>query len=116
MALLTLSFHDATRGVAIPGIDVEIQKIEEGSWKVLAQLNSNIGGEISINAADADDDLSGYYEATARIGNYFLDAGYVLPTLKFIDVLPIRFGVFDAESDTKLSISVTPYGYSLQAS
>jgi len=116
MAKLTLNFHDAARGVAIPGIDVEIQKIYAGSWKVLAQLSSDVNGDIAISAIDADDDLSGYYEATARIGNYFLDAGYVLPTLKFIDVLPIRFGVPDADTSVKLAVLITPYGYSLQAS
>lgn len=116
MPQLTLNFHDATRGVVIPGIEVEIQKIHDGSWKILAQLNSDLKGEVSISDDDADGDLSGYYEATARIGAYFLEAGYILPTLKFIDVLPIRFGVSESDVDTNLSISITPYGYSLQAS
>ena len=59
--------------------------------------------------------MAGYYEATARIGSYFLDAGYVLPTLKFIDVVPIRFGLSDPDTDKAITISITPYGYSLLA-
>jgi len=115
MAQLTLNFFDTTRGVAIPGIDVEIQKINEGSWAVLAQLNSDINGNVTLPDNTASGDLSGYYEATARIGNYFLDAGYILPTLKIIDVLPIRFGISDPDTDTTLTVAITPYGYSLQA-
>ncbi len=115
MAQLTLSFYDTTRGVAIPGIDVEIQKINKGGWEILAQLNSDINGDIVISDADTNSNLSGYYEATARIGNYFLDAGYVLPTLKFIDVVPIRFGISDPDADASIQIALTPYGYSFLA-
>ncbi|MCF6273619.1 MAG: hydroxyisourate hydrolase [Rhodobacteraceae bacterium] len=116
MAQLTLSFFDNTRGTPISGIDIELQKVHEGKWRVLSQLSTGIDGKVSISESEANDDLSGYYEATARIGSYFLDAGYVLPTLKFIDVVPIRFGIPEAGTDTTLTISVTPFGYSLQAS
>ena len=115
MAQLTLNFFDTTRGVAIPNIDVEVQKIHDGNWQTLAELNSDIKGDITIDSDDASGDLSGYYEATARVGNYFLDAGYALPTLKFVDVMPIRFGISDADADTTITIALTPYGYSFQA-
>lgn len=115
MAQLTLNFFDSTRGVAIPDIEVEVQKMHDGSWQMLAQFSSGLKGDITISAAEAEGDLSGYYEATARIGNYFMDAGYVLPTLKFIDVVPIRFGISDPDADTTITIAITPYGYSFQA-
>ncbi len=115
MALLTLTFFDATRGVAIPDIGIEIQKINDGNWQTVAEMVSDLKGSITVIPEDTNGDLSGYYEATAHIGGYFLNAGYGLPTLKFIDVIPIRFGVADAESNTEISISVTPYGYSFLA-
>ena len=115
MAKLTLNFFDATRGVAIPNIDVEIQKIHDGNWKIIAEMVSDLKGDVAVGAEDVDGDLSGYYEATAHIGSYFLSAGYALPTLKLIDVIPVRFGIAEAEADTTISISVTPYGYSFLA-
>ena len=115
MAKLTLSFFDATRGVAIPNVDIEVQKIHDGNWQTIAEMVSDLNGEITVISEDANGDLSGYYEATAHIGSYFLTAGYALPTLKFIDVIPIRFGISDADADTTISISVTPYGYSFLA-
>ncbi len=115
MAKLILTFFDTSRGVAMPGIDVELQKIFDGSWKIQSQLHTDINGNVEVLPDDVEDDLSGYYEATARIGNYFLTAGYVLPTLKFIDVVPIRFGISDPEVDTHIQISVSPYGYSFQS-
>lgn len=115
MAKLTLNFFDATRGVAIPNIDVEIQKIHDGNWQTIADMVTDLQGDIDVIVEDADGDLTGYYEATAHIGSYFLSAGYALPTLKFIDVIPIRFGIAEAEADTTISISVTPYGYSFLA-
>ncbi len=115
MAKLTLTFFDATRGVAIPNVDVEVQKIHDGNWQTIAEMVSDLNGDISVIAEDANGDLSGYYEVTAHIGSYFLTAGYALPTLKFIDVIPIRFGISDADADTTISISITPYGYSFLA-
>jgi len=115
MAQLTLNFYDATRGVVIPNIDIEVQKMSDGNWQTIAELNSDLQGDATISDSDANGDLSGYYEATARIGSYFLDAGYSLPTLKFVDVMPIRFGISDADADTTITISLTPYGYSFLA-
>jgi len=111
MAQLTLNFVDATRGVAITNVDVEIQKIRDGNWLTIAEVVTGIEGDVSVISADVEGDLSGYYEASAQIGSYFLTAGYTLPTLKFIDVIPIRFGISDADADTTITISLTPYGY-----
>jgi len=115
MAKLTLNFFDVTRGVAIANIDVEIQKIHDGNWKTIAEMVSDLKGDVAVDAGDVAGDLSGYYEATAHIGSYFLSAGYDLPTLKFVDVIPVRFGIAEAEADTTINISVTPYGYSFLA-
>ena len=112
MAQLTLNLFDATRGVSIANVEVEVQKIHDGNWRTIAEMVSDLKGDISIIADDVDGDFSGYYEATAHIGSYFLKAGYALPTLKFIDVIPIRFGIADADADTTITISLTPYGYS----
>lgn len=111
MAQLTLNFFDATRGVAITNADVEIQKIHGGNWQTVANMVSDLKGEVSVMQKDVDGDLSGYYEATANIGSYFQSAGYALPTLKFIDVIPIRFGISEADAITTITISLTPYGY-----
>ena len=69
MAKLTLNLFDATRGVAIPNVEVDIQKIHDGNWQTIAEMVSDLKGDITVNAEDADGDLSGYYEATARIGS-----------------------------------------------
>jgi len=111
MAKLILNFFDATRGVTITNVDVDIQKLHDGTWQTVAQMVSNLKGDIAITSDDTDGDLSGYYEATAHVGNYFQSAGYTLPTLKFVDVVPIRFGIADADADTTITISLTPYGY-----
>ncbi len=115
MAQLTLNFFDATRGVAIANVEVDIQKIHEGNWQPIAAMVSDINGDVTVEAEDANGDLRGYYEAAAHIGSYFLKAGYALPTLKFVDVIPVRFGIADGETDTHITISVTPYGYSFLA-
>jgi len=115
MVQLTLSFFDTIRGIAISDIDVEFQKIHDGKWQVLAQMTTDSDGNVSLTEDDFGEDVTGYYEATARVGSYFLGAGYVLPTLKFIDVVPLRFGLSDSDASTRINISVTPYGYSFQS-
>ena len=112
MAKLTLKFVDATRGVPIPGMDVEIQKIFDGNWEMISQHNSDVGGEIEVSEEDTSGDISGYYEAVTHVGNCFLEAGYALPALKFIDVLPIRFCIIERLDMLFSGIRITPYGYS----
>ncbi len=113
MAELVLSLVDVARGQPIDNVEIDVQKMVDGAWQPIEQLVSDTKGKVTIVRKDQTDDPSGYYEATASLGSYFLKKGYVLPTLKFVDLLPIRFGISDISQISRVVVSVTPFGYSL---
>lgn len=113
MTELVLSLIDAARGQPIDDVEIEVQKIVDGSWLPINHLVSDAKGSATIIRDDSTEDPAGYYEATASVGSYFLKKGYVLPTLKFVDMLPIRFGVSDINQISRVIVSITPFGYSL---
>lgn len=113
MAELVLYLVDVTRGQPIDNVEVDVQKTVDGVWHPVNQLVSDKKGKVTIIRNDQTDDPSGYYEATVALGSYFLQKGYVLPTLKFVDLLPIRFGISDINQISRVIVSVTPFGYSL---
>lgn len=113
MAELVLSLVDVARGQPIEDVEIDVQKMVDGVWHPVNQLVSDEKGKVTIIRNDQTDDPAGYYEATASLGTYFLKKGYVLPTLKFVDLLPIRFGISDIGQISRVVVSVTPFGYSL---
>ena len=113
MAELVLSLVDVARGQPIDEVEIDVQKMIDGAWRPVNQLVSDKSGKATIIRNDSADDPAGYYEATASVGAYFMKKGYVLPTLKFVDMLPIRFGVSDINQISKVIVSITPFGYSL---
>ncbi len=113
MAELVLCLVDVVRGQPIEDVEIDVQKMIDGAWHPVNQLVSDKKGRAMIIRNDQTEDPSGYYEATASLGAYFLNKGYVLPTLKFVDLLPIRFGISDINQISRVIVSVTPFGYSL---
>ena len=113
MTELVLSLVDVARGQPIDDVEIDVQKMVDGVWLPVNQLVSDKKGKVTIIRKDDQDDPSGYYEATASVGTYFMNKGYVLPTMKFVDMLPIRFGINDINQISKVIVSITPFGYSL---
>ncbi len=95
MAKLTLSLIDSARGLPINNVEADVQGAIGGTWRLVDQLVSDDLGNVTIIRDDDTDDSTGYYEVNSSIGANFLRNGYVLPTFKFVDLLPVRFGIDD---------------------
>jgi 2-oxo-4-hydroxy-4-carboxy-5-ureidoimidazoline decarboxylase len=54
----------------------------------------------------------GRYELRFDVGAYFTAQNVALADPAFLDVVPIRFGVADAEANYHVPLVVTPWGYS----
>ncbi len=113
MAQITLSLVDVVRGQPIDNVEIEVQKMIDGTWRPIGQHVSDEKGYATIVRDDDIEDSEGFYEATASIGAYFLKKGYVLPTLKCIDILPLKFRISNICTISKVIVAITPFGYSL---
>ena len=56
--------------------------------------------------------LSGIYELRFHVADYFREQGVALPDPPFLDIVPIRFGVADANANYHVPLLVSPWAYS----
>jgi 5-hydroxyisourate hydrolase len=54
----------------------------------------------------------GRYRLEFTVADYFRSNGVILPDPPFLDVIPIDFGIGDAESHYHVPLLLSPYGYS----
>lgn len=80
--------------------------------KVLAEMDTNPDGRVDRPLLEGAALCPGVYELSFHVGDYLRATGAVLPQPPFLDVIPIRFGIADAEAHYHVPLLVSPYGYS----
>ena len=54
----------------------------------------------------------GIYELCFAIGAYFRGSGAALPEPAFLDIVPLRFGIADADGHYHVPLLASPWSYS----
>lgn len=113
-----LSTHvlDTMNGCPAAGMKVTLQRIQgTGSATVETlktfTLNSD-GRHDGGPLLDAHTMAAGRYRLQFEVGDYFRARGVVLPEPAFIDVVPIDFGMADAQAHYHVPLLVSPWTYS----
>jgi 5-hydroxyisourate hydrolase len=97
---LTTHVLDIARGRPAAGVAITLVREDE----VIATAVTNADGRATLlDALDA-----GVYELRFAVGDYFA-AGAELP---FLDVVPVRFGISDADAHHHVPLLVAPWAYS----
>jgi len=115
---LTTHILDTSAGKPAADVRIDLFKIEpdapekEQKTTKLRTSQTNADGRCDEPLLKEGEFLTGEYELVFYIGDYFDDIGLRLPEPKFIDVVVIRFGVADNNSDYHVPLLVSPFGYS----
>lgn len=109
-----LSTHvlDTMHGCPASGMQVSLQRldgVQAGTLKVVL-LNQD-GRSSDGPLLDAVSMAVGRYRLLFEVGNYFRARGVVLPEPAFIDVVPVDFGIADAQGHYHVPLLVTPWTY-----
>jgi 5-hydroxyisourate hydrolase len=112
MARLSTHVLDTSRGVAAPGITVEVHILAGGVRESLAKAATNAHGRTDAPLLSADRLTPGTYELTFHVGDYFRGLGIPLGDPPFLDSVVVRFGIADPVSDYHIPLLISPYGYS----
>ncbi len=111
MGRLTTHVLDTSSGKPGRGIAWTLFRLNSGRQQVAAGVTNDDGradGPILEDAAFT----AGNYELVFEVGAYFRDSGATLPDPPFLDTVPIRFGVADADAHYHVPLLVSPFGYS----
>ena len=108
---LTTHILDTAHGSPAPGVRIELYRLDGGERRLLAERTTNDDGRTDTPILGQDDFATGTYELLFFIGDYFAERGNDAD-VRFIDVVPLRFGIADADEHYHVPLLVSPYSYS----
>ncbi len=109
-----LSTHvlDTARGAPAQGLRIELFRITDTGRTLLTVMTTNADGRTDGPILPADEFATGTYELLFHVGAY-LDACATPPeTPRFLDLIPIRFGISEPGAHYHVPLLLSPFGYS----
>ncbi len=109
---LTTHVLDTASGRPAAGLNIALYRIAGGKLSKLKAVKTNKDGRCDAPLLSGKDMRKGVYELQFSAGEYLRRQGADLPKLAFLDVVPIRFGIADADAHYHVPLLLSPYGYS----
>ena len=108
---LTTHVLDTARGCPAAGLAIDLYRITGETREHIRSLTTNADGRTDSQILPADEFEIGTYELLFHAGAY-LDATATPPeSPRFLDVVPIRFGMSEA-AHYHVPLLLSPFGYS----
>lgn len=108
---LTTHVLDTARGCPAEGLKIDLFRIDGTTREKLASLTTNADGRTDEHILPADKFQLGEYELVFHAGAYLDAIGTPPETPRFLDVIPLRFGMSEA-SHYHVPLLLSPFGYS----
>ncbi|NBT30582.1 MAG: hydroxyisourate hydrolase [Rhodobacteraceae bacterium] len=109
---LTTHVLDTARGVPAQGMKIELYRIEGGSWTHCATKVTNHDGRTDGPILPVDQFKVGTYELLFYVGDYLDSVKAPKEEPRFLNEIPIRFGISDAEAHYHVPLLVSPFSFS----
>lgn len=108
---LTTHVLDTARGCPAQGMKIELYKINGADRVFLKSVETNDDGRTDAQILPAAEFETGVYELVFHAGDYLDRTGTPPEDPRFLDVIPIRFGMSEA-SHYHVPLLVSPFSYS----
>ncbi|KIN63186.1 5-hydroxyisourate hydrolase [Sulfitobacter noctilucicola] len=109
---LTTHVLDTARGCPAAGLPITLYRLEGDDRILLAQMTTNADGRTDSPILPKDRFATGTYELLFDCTAY-LDANAAPANApRFLDQIPIRFGINDADAHYHVPLLLSPFGYS----
>ncbi|WP_417331308.1 hydroxyisourate hydrolase [Halomonas cupida] len=112
MGRLTTHVLDTSRGCPGKGIRIDIFRINGDERIRLGEAVTNDDGRCDAPLLEGDAFTSGEYELVFHAGDYLRAQGVEASEPRFLDRIPLRFGVADDSEHYHVPLLVSPYSYS----
>lgn len=107
---LTTHVLDTSRGVPASGMAIDLYRLDDGRTLVRSMITDS-DGRTDGPILPAEEFATGTYELVFHAGEY-LDANGTPPEdPRFLDEIPIRFGISDASAHYHVPLLISPFGY-----
>jgi len=109
---LTTHVLDTARGIPAAGLAIDLFRIEGESRAYIRSLTTNEDGRTDSQILPADEFTTGTYELVFHAGAYLDATGTPAEDPRFLDVIPIRFGISEVDAHYHVPLLLSPFGYS----
>ena len=107
---LTTHVLDTARGCPAEGLTVELYRIDGETRRLLTMLTTNADGRTDEQILPAERFETGVYELVFHAGAYLDASGTPAEDPRFLDLIPIRFGMSEA-THYHVPLLLSPFGY-----
>ena len=116
MGKLTTHVLDTAHGRPAADVRVELWLLADDGEKLLKTVRTNADGRTDAPLLDAASIQVGAYELLFFVGEYFAAAagGDIAGSQsepRFLDIVPVRFGIADAAANYHVPLLVSPWAY-----
>lgn len=108
---LTTHVLDTARGCPAEGMKIELFRLDGENRELLKTLVTNDDGRTDEQILPTEDFALGTYELLFHAGSYLDATGTPPEEPRFLDVIPIRFGMSEA-SHYHVPLLLSPFGFS----
>ncbi|MBS1301148.1 hydroxyisourate hydrolase [Loktanella sp. SALINAS62] len=108
---LTTHVLDTARGIPAAGLRIDLFRIDGDDRIHVTTLTTNDDGRTDRQILPATDFSIGVFELVFHAGDYLDATGAAAETPRFLDVIPIRFGM-SQQSHYHVPLLLSPFGYS----
>lgn len=109
---LTTHVLDTARGCPAAGMKIMLYKVSGNSHRKIREVVTNSDGRTDGPILPADTFKTGTYELVFCAGDYLRATEQDGEDPLFLDEIPIRFGMSDADAHYHVPLLVSPFSYS----
>lgn len=109
---LTTHVLDTASGKPAAGLSIELYRVNGEDRILVKTVSTNDDGRCDAPLLSGDEMSTGVYELVFHAGDYLRHSGVKPPQPAFLDIIPIRFGLSDADAHYHVPLLISPYGYS----
>ncbi len=112
MGKLTTHVLDAAAGKPARGLRLSLYRRENGERIHICDTATNNDGRAPSPLMEGDGMAAGLYEIVFQAGEYLDAQGHDLPSPKFLDEVPIRFGIASVDENYHVPLLLSPFSFS----
>lgn len=109
-----LSTHvlDTAHGCPAAGMKIELWLLEGEERTLVTSARTNADGRTDTPLLSAEEMALGQYEILFFVGDYYAAKATPLPKMRFLDKVPVRFGLADVGASYHVPLLCSPWSYS----
>ena len=109
---LTTHVLDTARGKPAAGVVITLYHLQGDNRIKLASAVTNADGRTDTPILPKEQFATGTYELLFEAGAYLTATGSPPEDPRFLDVVPIRFGISEPDAHYHVPLLLSPFGYS----